>query len=177
MSDPLGLIFVLVVKQVLKSINPISRKFVLKVIFIYVCASPVEPTALASGHTFRDFSRQPLGLSTVCTRSILDLIGQHPLVVFLFRALRYILTCGPEVLTVWPKKRLSWHSLIYCIPSIFLTWALTYIINKSWTQKRYKPRWNAIISFLTMENWNPTLQYFLGARGLLHSTLPREYTD
>ena len=34
-----------------------------------------------------------------------------------------------------------------------------------------------IISFLTMEYWNQTLQYFLGARGILHSTLPREYTD
>ena len=31
----------------------------------------------------------------------------------------------------------------------------------------------SIISFLTMEYWNQTLQYFLGARGILHSTLPR----
>ena len=36
---------------------------------------------------------------------------------------------------------------------------------------------HCIISFLTMEYWNQTLQYFLGARGILHSTLPREYTD
>ena len=28
-----------------------------------------------------------------------------------------------------------------------------------------------------MEYRNKTLQYFLGARGILHSTLPREYTD
>ena len=34
-----------------------------------------------------------------------------------------------------------------------------------------------IISFLTMEYWNQTLQYILKARGILHSTLPREYTD
>ena len=34
-----------------------------------------------------------------------------------------------------------------------------------------------IISFLTMEYWLQTLQYFLGASGILHSTLPREYTD
>ena len=33
------------------------------------------------------------------------------------------------------------------------------------------------ISFLTMEYLNYTLQYFLGARGIFHSTLPREYTD
>ena len=41
------------------------------------------------------------------------------------------------------------------------------------------PIWNRmyIISFLTMKYWNQTLQYFLGARGILHSTLPREYTD
>ena len=31
-----------------------------------------------------------------------------------------------------------------------------------------------IISFLTMEYWNQTLQYFLGARGIFHSTLLRE---
>ena len=35
----------------------------------------------------------------------------------------------------------------------------------------------AIISFLTMECWNQTLQYFFGARVILHSKLPREYTD
>ena len=35
----------------------------------------------------------------------------------------------------------------------------------------------SIISFLTMEYQNQTLQYFLEARGILHSTLPREYTD
>ena len=34
-----------------------------------------------------------------------------------------------------------------------------------------------IISFLTMEYWNQTLQYFLGARGIFHSTLLKEYTD
>ena len=34
-----------------------------------------------------------------------------------------------------------------------------------------------IISFLTMEYRNQTLQYYLGARGILHSTLLREYTD
>ena len=34
-----------------------------------------------------------------------------------------------------------------------------------------------IISFLTMEYWNQTFPYFLGARGILHSTLPRDYRD
>ena len=33
------------------------------------------------------------------------------------------------------------------------------------------------ISLLTMEYQNQTIQYFLGARGILDSTLPREYTD
>ena len=37
-------------------------------------------------------------------RSILDIIGQNPLVGFLCRALRYILTCGPKVLTFLTKK-------------------------------------------------------------------------
>ena len=36
-------------------------------------------------------------------RSILDIIGQNPLVGFLFRAFRYILTSGPEVLRVLTK--------------------------------------------------------------------------
>ena len=31
--------------------------------------------------------------------------------------------------------------------------------------------------FLTIEYWNQILQYFLGVRGILHSTLPRESTD
>ena len=34
-----------------------------------------------------------------------------------------------------------------------------------------------IISFLTMEYWNQTLQYFLGERGMFYSTLPREYIE
>ena len=36
--------------------------------------------------------------------------------------------------------------------------------------------WSSI-SFLKMEYWNQTLQYYLPARGIFHSTLPREYTD
>ena len=35
----------------------------------------------------------------------------------------------------------------------------------------------SILSFLTMEYWNQTLQYFLGARGKLPSILPKEYMD
>ena len=58
---------------------------------------------------------------------------------------------------------------------------ISFLTMEYWNQTlQYFLRERAIfhnISFLTMEYWNQTLQYFLGARGILHSTLPREYTD
>ena len=50
-------------------------------------------------------------------------------------------------------------------------------IKNIWDEEVKKVKVCIIISFLTVEYLNQTLQYFLGAGGILHSTLPREYTD
>ena len=73
---------------------------------------------------------------------------------------------SPSLLQREYDRGVLWALRLYTTQQ-YITWHyITWLTNLSF-----------IISFLTMEYWIQTLQYFLGARGLLHSTLSREYTD